>query len=838
MVHYKNLQDLLKVYDTDSKLNSCIIICEESENGTRLYQGLTHNQFINKIYQFNKKTTYHEIFMLTETSKCKIFLDVDFERNKSDAGENFSINNIGGGFSCDKAIELIKKAAIDTIYKLFDGIEILYDNCVTYISYSEGTKKIGVHILIEPGTYCVNSTHVHNLIINQITNTLPEPLRYAIDSQQNKRYNASLRLINSFKHGERIKQYKDGNTDYELPDTMRNSDDFKELLEEEEYYNTSQQVFTSLLSYTHQLKVLDESACTIKIDKKIKYEGSNINGDIYKYILEHDNLKNFLTFYMFREIKNQTTMIFDRLLPEFCTYCDKTHDKDNQIYLSIYDSDCKIIIYKKCFNTKKSSIPKLNIRILEIKKDIKNDIKNIVNLNDKTANHMINFDLNLFQKLFYKDQDYFEGNHYKNIYITDSYKYLLHHHYFQLTKDSTAYIKDGLPEYYKGRLPDVFQVKESIESKKKDDSTQAKRHNIYDIMRRDRNANNIMDFTFNPNPNYKFNKNEKNLFQGFAFQKTNIIDKETINLFTDHVDRLCSYEYTVTKYVLDWICHIFQYPHDKMNTAILLYSEIGGIGKNLLCDIIKDVIGEYLTLEVGKVENLTSNFNAEFACKLLVVANEMPAHTKNASNEFKDMITREKLRYEVKFKDAIHLTDLINFIFTTNNEMTLRIEPGCRRYLTVRCSENKPSRQIINELAAIRKDKNKLQSLFNYFMERDLSKFDPREDLPITEYKTDLIMADLQAHIHMLKNKCLELQEKGIISTSDLIIMSKEYGISNKLVHNLTDKKKQMDFVKIIGEYKILGRISGYNFKILVDGETFESRIENLIKTKYLNIKK
>ena len=92
--------------------------------------------------------------------------------------------------------------------------------------------------------------------------------------------------------------------------------------------------------------------------------------------------------------------------------------------------------------------------------------------------------------------------------------------------------------------------------------------------------------------------NTYNYFNGFNYSDGEIapIDNPFLNLLKRVSNDKKTYEYFV-----DWIAHIIQRPFKKTNIAIILYSNVKGIGKNCIvdgiCKLLKGYSGHVETID-------------------------------------------------------------------------------------------------------------------------------------------------------------------------------------------------------------------------------------------------
>lgn len=813
-LNYPTFDGILELYSTKSKCEDIVILRkEDGEKNSFMVLSLL------SFYNFTQSEeirigTYHEQFMYYDGARSKIFLDLDFIG---------TLANVSKTYSYADSIKLIKKA----VKKVFDDefdIELTNDDLLTFISEKMGNKKIGCHLIIAPTKYCFNCLRTHAFIVERIKNCLPEEIKYAVDPIQNKRKNGSLRILGSSKPDGRMKCHQEGNVSIvKIPDALLYSESIEEI--DHTHIKT---LFASLISYTRNLEVL----CKTDLPEIVQYNNGNheMTGVDLKTILQHPSMEKFNKIYTF--VSERGNFInFRRLLPEHCNYCNRIHENDNCIYLLYSEYKGQVSIYKKCFKTK-SDFKQSEI-MMKFTKEIKKDgsVSTIQRVIDDEE-----YSINKFKSLMEEDSLTLNENYFKTFEDTYSYAYFNKFHLYMPIQNRMYLInKNQDPVPYNIHLPIGYSVIETTEKGK------LIPHNFFKLWMTSKNKKEIGKFVFNPNPNYILNKDEHNLFGGFKYDLEDYDDEldiiTSIQPFIDHVKNLCNNDEKVSEYLLNWFAHIFQKPHIKTTTAVLLYSETEGVGKNITLDIIKKSMGEHLFLEIGNTREINAKFNSTQKNKLLVVGNEINAHAKTESNEFKDMITRSKMRVELKGVDAMILDDFTNWLFTSNNEQVIKVLRTDRRYMLIECIDKKLSEEMVNKLKAMLENEDALKNLYYYFMIRDISKFNPQRDLVMTEYKMNLIKNDLPTHIHMMKFKSLDFVKSGKIFTSDLINSVKQYGKDNKMSVLITDNKITKDFVAVFGEYKTSNtKKSEYDFSKIIDSKDFNERIDDIINKKYISV--
>lgn len=393
-----------------------------------------------------------------------------------------------------------------------------------------------------------------------------------------------------------------------------------------------------------------------------------------------------------------------------------------------------------------------------------------------------------------------------------SFKYFNRFH-VHVMKSSCIYLLDPnkSPEPYKDKsfLPGLkINHKDRI-------------YNFLNLWMEKETSRHIKGFIFNPNKNFPENKNYLNLFTGFIYDINNDgkYDIHAIEPYINHIKHVCNYNEDVYNYVMNWIAHIFQKPHVKIGVALVLYSETHGVGKNLICDVLEKLLSRYY-LKLTNIAESVSNFNSHHQNKLLNVCDEISARTRELSDELKDIITRKTIKVTYKGQESYVIDDYTNYIFTTNNQVVVKVETTDRRLMIIDCIEKKLDHKMTKSIVDILDNNDSLKQIYNYFKSLDISEFYPG-NLVVTEFKKELILNDMPAYIKMLKYEAL--QYDGTTHTAKQIFDSSiKYANANKLPHGYTEQGCAKNLMKFFVQYRTrVNNKSTYifpdNFSELVD---------------------
>ncbi len=331
-------------------------------------------------------------------------------------------------------------------------------------------------------------------------------------------------------------------------------------------------------------------------------------------------------------------------------------------------------------------------------------------------------------------------------------------------------------------------------------------------------------FVFDPSHIGNFD-NKYNFFNGFKYDlmdiNTNNLKYDENHIFLKLFKHNLGKQYEI---FMSWLVHIIKYPNIKTGVIIILYSDVHGVGKNSIIDLLEKIFSLYVG-KLEKIEDLTRNFNYHLCNKLIIYGDEISANARKIADQLKNAATRKEQNMEKKGKDIIKLIDYSNYIFTTNNECTVKIEEHDRRYLLNEGPKEKlPSEDYVLYHEEMNNDLS-VKLFFDY-----LKEYKPKYDfrmggIPLmNEYKKRISYESRPAYIQMLYFNTKEFLGKTFTST-ELYSHSLEYAKKNFLSGNYTITKFGEEIKKYI--HKIYKKTSSTrNFYFPDDLEIFN----NLLK--------
>lgn len=233
-----------------------------------------------------------------------------------------------------------------------------------------------------------------------------------------------------------------------------------------------------------------------------------------------------------------------------------------------------------------------------------------------------------------------------------------------------------------------------------------------------------------------------NTWAGFAAEKlADAPPGYDLSLYLRHVEILCGENSVYADYFHKLMAMKFQRPGESWRVAIFVRS-IQGVGKDVWFNFISSIIGSQHTFKGtsskdvwgGKGSGLIEN-------KLLVCfTEENPKDMAENESKIKDHITNHESVYEMKHERHRTNRNVAGFVFFTNKFSDFKIDAGDRRFFFVQasgreCKKEEYIKPLINWMDM---DDSKA-AVFKYYLDMDISNFDPTTHMPVTETKMDII---------------------------------------------------------------------------------------------------
>lgn len=211
------------------------------------------------------------------------------------------------------------------------------------------------------------------------------------------------------------------------------------------------------------------------------------------------------------------------------------------------------------------------------------------------------------------------------------------------------------------------------------------------------------------------------------------VEPELHSRICEHVQSLADYDEASFEYLLNWMAHLVQFPGRKMGVAIVIKSA-PGVGKNLFFEMFGEMLlGKRYSMTTGDIGDIVGTFPT-YLNKLLVIMDETKGRdTFSNSDKLKECITATRSMWNIKGLRQREVNNLANFLFFTNNETPVKIEPGDRRYFAIQASSaHKGDGDYFKELARTMCNPEIAAQFYRFLLERDLSRWNASGDRPMT----------------------------------------------------------------------------------------------------------
>ncbi|MEX2964228.1 DUF5906 domain-containing protein [Microbulbifer sp. TYP-18] len=231
-------------------------------------------------------------------------------------------------------------------------------------------------------------------------------------------------------------------------------------------------------------------------------------------------------------------------------------------------------------------------------------------------------------------------------------------------------------------------------------------------------------------------KTHINTFQRLPLNPVRDLDKcRNIRALLWH---LCNCDDEVWRWMVRWLAYPLQYVGSKMDTALLVHSDVHGSGKSLFFDVVmRRVYGEYsATLGQHQIESTYTDWKSSL---LWGVFEEIFSRDKKYSQtgNIKQMITGATTRIEKKFVSGWEEANYMNSAFLSNEVLPFPVEPRDRRFLVVWPEKTLPlelQKGVGEEL-----ESGGAEAFYGWLLDQKLGDFHTRTKPPMTEAKERLI---------------------------------------------------------------------------------------------------
>lgn len=640
-----------RVYDNDGEINT-----------TKCFYSYNNFDEFNEIQKKESKENrrWHEI--IKENSPLVECYDLDAKYNDKNE-RNLNMFNLYNEIGEDAMIEQFKhyrKEFIERNYPQYD-----LSNEIYAISSCSNNKKFSIHIAIRNERYFQNSDKI-KIFMRNFDKFLSHDNKFILDLNiYNK--NHAMRILENTKYGQNrfLKKHR----------SCSNLDDKLFLFS---YIQPDDKVFTIYDDIKPDLKIIEK---TLSFDKSTDYNNMTI-------LLPH--IKDNITYSNWSLIGQVIYNISDGSndgLEQFIEWSKKDYDD--------FDEDSVI----KKWSTYKITTHNLGVLVNQVKKDNPEVLKDFfkksqspefVFIEDQEEEEIddkycwTDFDndrreiFNSYDELMTWFKKMFplvcnKINIGKGCYLKNEYSELKYNPVscYELNKNTLFY-------YY------------SI-TKKGDKTISTKNSIALGFLFEDSKLKTYSRITCKPNNN--INKYEFNVWEKFKADVKIEYDINKLKPLFDYIlEIICDNQEILFKYIISWLRHICKKPQIKTGKVLVFQSDKQRAGKGTFINwLMFHVFGKNSSYATS-LSKLTQKFNSFLINKSLIIVDELPTTSTKFHNTFdilKSLITEPCLDIEYKGKESIQTDNLCNFVFSTNNEKSIKIEKDDGRYVIFKINESK-----------------------------------------------------------------------------------------------------------------------------------------------------
>jgi hypothetical protein len=346
-----------------------------------------------------------------------------------------------------------------------------------------------------------------------------------------------------------------------------------------------------------------------------------------------------------------------------------------------------------------------------------------------------------------------------------------------------------------------------------------KKHKFMPIWLNDENIRTYKKLEFYPDAD-KCPVNHYNLFDGLEINKIKTDEEGDISLILEHVRKLAGNSDDTYNYLINWLADIVQNPSTLRGIALIFVSEQGA-GKNVFTGFIGNkILGENYYYSTCDTKHIYGGYAEGLKHKLLINMDEASGRDNfENSDKLKNLITAPKITYEKKYVSSIMLNNFARFIFTTNNDTSIKIEYSDRRFMAFLCDNSQcNNKEYFTALIKSMNDERVQKSFYKYLISVDISEFDFINDRPKTEIYQDMMKVNIPKEvlfmINLLENENIKDSYKATKLYNKFIEYLKDNGYGDyktnttKFGRNISKLdgliKKRSNGIKYVIDKKIL----------------------------------
>lgn len=208
------------------------------------------------------------------------------------------------------------------------------------------------------------------------------------------------------------------------------------------------------------------------------------------------------------------------------------------------------------------------------------------------------------------------------------------------------------------------------------------------------------------------------------------------------------------KWFEQWCAYPLQNPGQKMPSAACFWGKAQGTGKSMVGVTLMRIYGKYSS-EITDTE--VEDTRREWAeNKQFILADDITGNdARKMANKLKTMISQKELKLDKKYVPKYSVPDCINYYFTANGPDCFYMEDDDRRNFIHEVTALPLTQEERNNYADWKDTDEGIAALFHYFLNLDLTGFDPFAPALATNAKRTMIYltkSDVAAWVADLRN--------------------------------------------------------------------------------------
>lgn len=297
-----------------------------------------------------------------------------------------------------------------------------------------------------------------------------------------------------------------------------------------------------------------------------------------------------------------------------------------------------------------------------------------------------------------------------------------------------------------------------------------------------------------------------NMWQGWGCEP----QKGDISPWNELLDHIFENKPEARHWFESWVAHQFQFPGQKLYTAVVIWGVMTGTGKTLVAHTIMRLMGRDNTVQI-KTEDLERGSNDYAENKQFVLGEEIKSseNRRSFADRLKALITQDRIRVNVKYVPVYEAEDVLNYYFTSNHPDAFFVEDNDRRFFIHEAPSYPKPTSFYEAYDRWYKSEAGAGALFDYFLNFDLKGFNPKARAPMTASKRDMIensKSELGRWVAMLKedpDTALRIDGKvltyALWRVEDLLVLFDPQEHKRSTANAMSRELKQAGFVKAGG---------------------------------------